>query len=355
MTLATIFLRMTALVPIPFLAMATFGSGLGGMAALVYLSLFAFLADESMFASTQGGDQKSPASAAFAEIVPIILGTTHLILLPAAVHVLARGELTLAEQAAIFLAFMLFFGTISTANAHELIHRHDRLRHTLGKWVFTSLLFGHHTSAHLLVHHRWSATPLDPNTARLNEGAYHFLGRAWIGSAKQGFRAEKRRLAIAGRRPVSLMNPYWTYGLGGLVFLGYAWAIGGWSGIFWYMALAMFAQSQLLLSDYVQHYGLRRRRLGGDRFERVSLQHSWNAPHVFSSSLMMNAPRHSDHHTHPMTPYHDLRVRASEGAPLLPYSIPVMSVLALVPPIWRRVMNPAVADWNRRQEEPAKA
>ena len=33
-------------------------------------------------------------------------------------------------------------------------------------------------------------------------------------------------------------------------------------------------------------------------------------------------------------------------APPLPYSLPAMSVLALIPPLWRRVMDPQVALWQ---------
>ena len=74
--------------------------------------------------------------------------------------------------------------------------------------------------------------------------------------------------------------------------------------------------------------------------EPVGTQHSWNSPHYFSSALMLNATRHSDHHAHPARPYPALALPGD--APLLPRSLPVMATIALVPPLWRRLMDPRV-------------
>jgi alkane 1-monooxygenase len=89
------------------------------------------------------------------------------------------------------------------------------------------------------------------------------------------------------------------------------------------------------LSDYVQHYGLR--RAAG---ERVATAHSWNAPQWFSSSLMLNAPRHSDHHAHPTRPYPALRLE--DDAPILPWPLPLACFVALIPRLWRRKMARAL-------------
>jgi len=83
----------------------------------------------------------------------------------------------------------------------------------------------------------------------------------------------------------------------------------------------------------------------------MGVRHSWNAPHWFSSALMLNAPRHSDHHTHPARVYPALRL--TEDMPVLPRSLPAMATLALFPRLWRRVMDPRVADWQDGAERPA--
>lgn len=348
---ANLFYKMTALLPLPFLVFSPVFGGTWAFVALFYLSVFAFLADEALVASSEVMRETGRLDRLMADAVPVILGFAHLFLLPLAILTIANGDLNVGDKIVVFLAFALFFGIVSTANAHELIHRRGWFRHTLGKWILTSLLFGHHVSAHLSVHHRYVATPLDPNSARLNEGFYRFFKRAWLGSFRLGMAVELARLKQNGRTALHPLNPYLIYCGGSAVFLALGFVLAGWLGVMTYLGLALFSQMQLLVSDYVQHYGLERRQLENGKYAPVSIQHSWNAPHVFSSALMLNAPKHSDHHAHPTVPYPELRGLTAEGAPLLPYSLPVMSCIALMPVIWRRVMNPRVADWVRLQQD----
>src|SRR5690606_8872475 len=122
---------------------------------------------------------------------------------------------------------------------------------------------------------------------------------------------------------------YLEYVGGGLAMLLLGWLVAGWPGVAGWLALAGYAQMQIFLSDYVQHYGLGRD--GG--IEATS----WNAPHWFSGHLMLNAPRHSDHHAHPSRPFPALRLDASGPEPTLPYALPMMAGIALVPSVWKRV------------------
>ncbi len=349
MATANLLLKSAVLLPLPFLVMAGVYGGFWGFVALFYLSIFCFLADESLVASGESGRKQGWFDSLIARHVPVFLALAHLLLLPLGVMAVAVGPSGLIPKFGMFLAYGLFFGIVSTANAHELIHRRDRFRHHLGKWVFISLLFGHHTSAHLLVHHRHAATPLDPNTAKPNESFYHFIPRAWRGSFLAGLAAERARLKRTRRGSSLSTNPYVIYALGAAMFLALSYFLAGWLGIAVHLGFAFLAQTQLLLSDYVQHYGLARAEIKSGKYQPVTIQHSWNAPHVFSSALMMNAPRHSDHHAHPSIQYSDLRTLALQGAPVLPYSLPVMSFLALFPGTWRRVMSPRLTQWHRQQ------
>ena len=349
MVKANLILKMTALLPLPMLIASLIYGPVWALVLLLYLTLFAFLLDEALIASGEVDRNARTVDRAFAAMVPIILGLVHFFLLPLAVLTLATAPLGRWDQLAVFTAFALYFGTIGMANAHELIHRRGVYRAALGRWIFCSMLFGHHVSAHLAVHHRYVATPDDPNTARLNEGFYHFYRRAWKGSFRQGLRAENRRLAQSGRSIRHIAHPYLIYCGSGFVFLALAQVMAGWRGVLVYLGLASAAQIQLLLSDYVQHYGLERQRRPDGGYQPVGLIHSWNAPQVFTSALMLNAPRHSDHHAHPAVPYDELRIRAHDGAPMLPYSVPVMSAIALVPGLWRKLMNPRVDAWRRQQ------
>ncbi|WP_288997731.1 alkane 1-monooxygenase [uncultured Gemmobacter sp.] len=271
-----------------------------------------------------------------------LIGTAHLLAFPLAVWAIAGDSgLPLWARIALFLGFGQLFGQVSNPAAHELIHRGDRRVFRLGMAVYVTLLNGHHTSAHRLVHHRHVATPEDPNSARDDESFYQFLPRAYFGSFRAGLRAETARWKQTGG-----LNPYVIYVAGGLACLGLGAVLAGWAGLFVWLLLAGYATAQLMLSDYVQHYGLRRRLLPDGRPEPVGPRHSWNAPHWFSSGVMLNAPRHSDHHAHPARPYPALRLPEPDEAPWLPYSLPVCGAIALMPRRWRRMMKPRLAHWQ---------
>ena len=326
------------LIPVALIGLAIVYGGVWVVCAVVYLTALTAGLDEAIRHVTPPAPQAEfPA----ATTLSVILGVAHFALLAGTVEALSGARLVTAEKIGLFISAGLFFGQISNSNAHELIHRGGRGLHRLGKWVYISLLFGHHTSAHVLVHHRYVATPMDPSTSRLGESYYRFAWRAWRGSYRKGLIAETERQRRIGASV--LAHPYVFYVGGSFAFASTAWVIGGMMGVWVYISLAFYSTSQLLLSDYVQHYGLMRRKTG-DKFEPVGTRHSWNSPHWFSSALMLNAPRHSDHHAHPSRSYDTLVI--PQNSPMLPRSLPVMACVALWPRMWRQVMDPLAAQWS---------
>lgn len=116
-------------------------------------------------------------------------------------------------------------------------------------------------------------------------------------------------------------------------------------GLALWAILSLSATAQLMLSDYVQHYGLLRAKLPNGKYEPVQNRHSWNAPHWYSSAMMVGAPRHSDHHAHPNRPYPALRLPNTADAPRLPWPLPLACTIALFPPIWKRAIRPHLKPW----------
>ena len=102
----------------------------------------------------------------------------------------AGSHLDWFDKALILIGLGLYFGQVSNSNAHELIHKPRRLARKVGVALYASLLFGHHASAHLRVHHIHAATPRDPNTARLGESYWRFLLRVWSQEFLAGKQAE---------------------------------------------------------------------------------------------------------------------------------------------------------------------
>jgi len=327
---------LATLLPIPLLAGGALFGGWWVALALVYLTGLTFTLDTFVKVVAPPVPE---AEFPVANSLSIALGVLHFPLLAVIVYGLSADTLSTLAKLVLFMAAGLYFGQVGNSNAHELIHRGARHLHSIGKWVYISLLFGHHTSAHPLVHHRYVATDMDPNTSRLGETYYAYLPRAWIGSFRKGLAAENAR-----RKGQPLwQHPYAQYIGGAALMVSIAALIGGFKGAVVYIALAGYAQSQLMLSDYVQHYGLQRKITNG-KPEPVGAQHSWNSPHWFSSALMLNAPRHSDHHAHPTREYPTLTL-PTDG-PMLPRSLPTMATLALFPSRWFKVMNPRVAKWQ---------
>lgn len=331
------FFAVTLLPGVLLVAGSLYGGWWAG-AALLTMTVVNQLADAAFDQMTRGRAGKLTAA-----LLPPLLALFHFALLPLAVWSIALSTLDPASRAALFVAYGLFFGSVSNAVGHELIHRTSRIPFQLGKWLFISHLFGHHTSAHRLIHHPYVATRFDPNSARMNESFYRFFARAWKGSFKAGLAAENARRGLPDTsREIGLSNPYFHYICGGAVFLGIAAGFAGIAGLASYLGLALMAQGGLLLTDYVQHYGLSRHQDANGRFEPVGPNHSWNAPHWFTRNLTLNAPLHSQHHAHPGRPFTELT--NDPAAPQLPFSPGLMAIIALNPARWRRVMNPRVAE-----------
>lgn len=239
-------------------------------------------------------------------------------------------------------------GTVGIVYAHELLHQRNRLERWLGDLLLAMVLYSHFRSEHLLVHHRHVGTPRDPVTARYNEGFHRFYPRVLRESLLSSFRAERALLARKGRPWWDRRNPFWRYWGLQAAMLGLAFGLGGWPGVGMFCIQAAVAIWQLEVVNYVEHYGLTRRHLGDGRYEHVLPRHSWNASHRATNWLLINLQRHSDHHYKPDRRFPLLQTYAEDEAPQLPYGYPVMAIAAMVPPLWRRVMNPRVRAWRKR-------
>lgn len=322
--------------PLALLALGVMAGGPWPYLAALYMSGAVIALDLliPLIAGTAPDDREFPA----ADALLAGLGLAALVALPILTWAIAGPSgLGLPARVALFVAGGLWFGQVSHPVAHELIHR-PRPLFWLGMAVYTALLFGHHTSAHRLVHHTHVASAQDPNTARAGEGFYRYLRRAWGGSLRAGWLAENARRARSAKPG---LHPYALYLGGGVLALSLAGLIAGLPGLLVWTGLGLHAGSQILLSDYIQHYGLTRAPLPDGKAAPVGDAHSWNTPHWFSSALMLNAPRHSDHHSHPSRPYPALRL--PDGAPMLPWPLPLAGLIALHPPTWRRKMRPLLA------------
>ncbi len=332
-----------SMTPVPLLLLGAREGGGWLWAGFLYMVALSVILDQLV--PLVMGDAPEGAEFPAADALLSMIGLSALVLLAVASWAVAGpSDLGPWQRVALFAGAGLWLGQVGHPAAHELIHRGHRPLFSLGLAYYCAILFGHHASAHRLVHHRHVGTDLDPSSAREGRGFWRFAPQAWKGSYVEGRRAEDALRARATSPPG--LHPYAIHAAGAALALIIAFLLAGWGGVAVWAGLALHAQMQILLSDYVQHYGLRRQRLPDGRMEPVAPRHSWNTPHWFSSALMLNAPRHSDHHAHPARPYPALRLPPEAEAPWLPWPLPVACTLALFPPLWRRAIAPHLQRWR---------
>ena len=263
-------------------------------------------------------------------------------------YVTATGHLGTIEKIALFFSIGVMSGTIGITYAHELAHQKPKFERWLGDILLAMSLYSHFRSEHLLVHHRYVGTPKDPVTARYNEGFHRYFPRVLLQQPVSAFKAEAAMLARKNLSWHHRSNPIWRYALLQTTFLILSMGIGGWAGLGLFLVQAFIAMWQLELVNYVQHFGLTRKHLGDGKYEHVLPRHSWNASQLASNWLLINLQRHSDHHYKPDRRFPMLQTYDGDTAPQLPYGYPIMTTFAMLPPIWRHVMNPRVKAWRQK-------
>ena len=255
-------------------------------------------------------------------------------------------HLSIFEKWALFFGIGVITGTVGINYSHELMHQKPKFERTMGDLLLAMVLYSHFRSEHLLVHHRYVGTPRDPVTARYNEGFHRFFPRVLRETLTSSFAEEKAMLARKNLAWTDLSNPFFRYWALQAAMLLLALLLGGWVGLFLFLTQAFVAVWQLELVNYIEHYGLTRKHLGDGKYEHVQPRHSWNAAHKASNWLLINLQRHSDHHYKPDRRFPLLQNYSEADAPQLPYGYPLMTMAAMVPPLWRRVMNRRVRRWR---------
>ncbi len=239
-------------------------------------------------------------------------------------------------------------GGVAINAAHELGHKRAGTERWLARVALAQTCYGHFYVEHNRGHHVRVATPEDPASSRLGESFWAFLPRTMIGSVRSAWGLERRRLQKA-RKPV--------LGRGNQVLSAWALSVVLMAGLLTFAAVrdpgslpqvavllavqAAYGASLLEVVNYMEHYGLKRKQVAAGRYERCDDTHSWNSNSLASNVLLYQLQRHSDHHANPARRFQALR--HFDSSPQLPTGYASMIVVAYLPPLWRRVMDPKVA------------
>jgi alkane 1-monooxygenase len=222
--------------------------------------------------------------------------------------------------------------------AHELGHRQTWAEQFLSKLMLLTTLMMHFFIEHNRGHHKNVATFEDPSTARKGETVYAFWFRAILNEYLSAWRLERKRLEVIKQSNFSLQNEMIQFQIIQVLFVGLIYYLFGGLILLAFLFNAAIAYVSFETVQYLEHYGLQRKKNEKGRHERVKAHHSWNSNHVFGRLMMFNLSRHSDHHFKAHKKYQMLNHH--DDAPQLPTGYPGMMILSLIPPLWFRVMNP---------------
>jgi alkane 1-monooxygenase len=312
------------LTPFAFLALLPAGAALGG--AWSFLAAGATPLFLATFDSALGEERADyPSGKDDSRWYPRIYVILQLAATAWAAILVASPSTSMLETFGLTLSAGVTAGVFGFVAAHELIHSNDRRERALGLTFLASVCYMQFRIAHLYGHHRRAATFEDPASARLGESLYAFIVRSVVGQFREAWKFEVRR---SGR------NRMFLYLAIEFAFL-LALALMSWRALLFVVAVAALAVALLEGFNYIAHYGLSRQA-----GERLGPQHSWNSRRRMNNAALLNMGRHSDHHRHAGRSYETLQV--VEKSAELPSGYAAALLTAIVPPLWRRVMDPRV-------------
>lgn len=284
--------------------------------------------------------ERQVANAAWFRLLTLACLPVQLVLLAWSAHWFVQAGFGPLGAAGWLLSQGVVGGILAINTAHELVHKDGRLEPAVGGLLLASVGYHGFKIEHLRGHHVHVSTPEDASSAPLGAWSWWFVPRALLLNSLNAWRLEARRLRGLGLPALHWRNEMigWT-----AAWLGLAAAFALWLGpvgLAFFLLQGLLAAGSLEVINYIEHYGLERRRGPDGRYERTTHLHSWNSDYALSNLILFQLQRHSDHHAFPKRRYAILRHHAD--SPQLPGGYAAMFVLALVPPLWRRVIDPRV-------------
>ena len=221
----------------------------------------------------------------------------------------------------------LVSGISAIINAHEQGHRRKgSLIWQMGRLNLLWVMYMHFTTEHNHGHHRNYATELDPASSPKGRGLWTQI----IRTIPLQFIAAWKTHSDKGRKGIK--NPI----LHGLI-IQITFVAGLYYGLSLNAVLAFLLSATVAIIllefvNYLQHYGLR--AVVG---EKQTVAHSWESRNLWSRWTLLELPLHPAHHLKASDPMWNLR--AQENSPQLPFGYYVCFWLAIIPPLWKAVMN----------------
>lgn len=248
-----------------------------------------------------------------------------------------QQTITPVEIAGRIFVMGLLCGSFGINVAHELGHRKTPFEKTLAKILLLTSLYMHFYIEHNKGHHKNVSTPEDPSSARKGETVYAFYIRSVFSGLASAWKIAASDQKKKNKPVWSLSNEMIQFFIFQILFVSLIYWYAGLTVTLYYTAAAVIGFLLLETVNYIEHYGLQRRKTETG-YERAMPEHSWNSDHVIGRLMLFELSRHSDHHYMASKKYQLLQHH--ENAPQMPTGYPGMMILALVPPLWFSIMHP---------------
>ncbi|UOF01829.1 alkane 1-monooxygenase [Bdellovibrio reynosensis] len=322
-------------IPYAFATLAVAGGFLGGLYTFLgFIGIFIIhpLLDNFLFKKYEVNDKRPSQKLALL----ILLSTFPFLVLFGFLGVIFSLKASNIELMGLILSFGTIMGFMGITTAHELIHHKDKRLRLTGNLLLSLVNFTHYSVEHVFAHHKNVATPEDPATARKNEWIYTYFVRSYFMGLKEAFLLERKRLKSL--RQFFLKNRV----IAGMAaqtagdFLIYL--IFGERALLFWLGQSLVAILLLQTADYIEHYGLVRKRNANGLYEPAKACHSWDSYQGLTNYSLINLGYHSYHHLKPGIPFTELH--KTEQSQKLPHGYSAMALLAFIPPIYFKIMNP---------------
>ena len=240
----------------------------------------------------------------------------------------------------IILSASIVMATNGINVGHELGHRKSIIARTCAKLLYLPCQYMHFYIEHNFGHHINVATPEDPATARYKQTLYSFWITSVVRTYVSAWEIQLKLLKVSKRNFFSIKNDMVFYTLFQTTFLAFVYYNFGLYLTLLSILMSVISFLFLETINYVEHYGLLRKKEPSGRYERVKPHHSWNSNHTIGRIVLYELTRHSDHHFKSSKKYQVLE--SLDDCPHLPYGYPTSILLSFIPPLWFSIMNPLV-------------
>ena len=258
-----------------------------------------------------------------------------------AMYQISRPEREWYEIIGMILTLSGACGNFGINIAHELGHRRHPLEQLGAKALLLTSLYLHFFIEHNQGHHKFAATKEDTASAKYGETLQSFCFRSITTGYISAWKIERKRLRRKQESFLSIYNQMLWFTFIQSVFITLIITVFGVIAGLSFLSAAFMGILMLETINYIQHYGLSRKKVNKHRYEPTSEAHSWDCHSPISRIVLFELGRHADHHKYPAKKYPIFN--SNDVSPQMPTGYVGMMLLAQIPPLWFKVMHKQLA------------